>query len=203
MEKYIIRIALSILRLIYRTVRIVPVNMTIPENGIIAAWHDEMLGVFRFFSDSHAMAMVSQSDDGSLAEQFLQKWKYRFIRGSQHRGGKEGLSQIAQLSNDNIIILTVDGSKGPRHRMKPGAVIASHRSGAPLYLCRVNGRGFRLKKSWDRLLICYPFTRMEITISGPIFISAEANKEQLTKSIIEYGEQLESLLPEENLFTPL
>ena len=202
MKEWLTRMMLAVLRATYATLRIIPKNRMIPHDGIIAVWHDEMLGIFRYFAFMGAYVMVSHSKDGNLAERFLRKWGFHFIRGSQHRGGKEGLQQIVELAENNVVILTVDGSKGPRHRMKPGAVIAAHRSGAPLYLWRGDGFGFRLKKSWDKMLICYPFSRIRFTYEGPFTIPSNATDDDLKEAIGHFSERLENLIPESTLRTP-
>ena len=66
-KEQITRIAITLLRMVYRSLFITPKPRFIPASGIIAVWHDEMLGIFRYFKNTGAMVMVSHSKDGKLA----------------------------------------------------------------------------------------------------------------------------------------
>lgn len=137
--------------------------------GIVAFWHDEMLPVWRSFAGKNAVGLTSLSNDGAALAALLNDWGYRLIRGSAARGGKEALQEAVEQARHSLVLMTPDGSRGPRHRMKPGAVIAAQRAGVPLYLCRITcSRGIRLQRSWDRFLIPFPFARIAMIFSEPL-----------------------------------
>ena len=84
------------------------------------------------------------------------------VYGSPSKGGSEALfDMLAALKEGRSVMLTVDGSRGPRHEMKPGAIVMARKAGVPLYLLRATGKGWRLN-SWDRFLIPFPFSRIEV-----------------------------------------
>lgn len=157
---------------------------TVPEGAsVIAFWHDEMLPVWKLFAKRKAVALTSKSKDGGLLAALLEKWEYSVVRGSSSRAGREALEEIVGFARNHFVLITPDGPRGPRHEFKPGAVVAAHRAGVPLYLCMVKASGFRLKKSWDRFLVPYPFAAIDIVISFPIDVPPESDREAIADLI--------------------
>ncbi len=151
----------------------------LPQPSIVAMWHDEMLPVWRFFAPSSPVALVSQSRDGLLLAQLLQRWNYTVIYGSRHRGGKEALHILEAFARSRTVLLTPDGSRGPRHRFKPGAVVLAYRTQQPLILCRIRASGWRFRKSWDHFLLPYPFTTVHLFCSPPLSIPPQADRSEI------------------------
>lgn len=131
--------------------------------AVIAFWHCDMLPVWKHFADTQSLALISLSRDGSLLAQLVARWGFETVRGSSSKGGSEALANmVSGLRAGRRVLVTPDGPRGPRHRMKPGAVIAAHRASAPLVLCRVNVRHAIRGTNWDRFLIPLPFAKIEL-----------------------------------------
>ncbi|MHC4455499.1 MAG: hypothetical protein ACYS0I_00165 [Planctomycetota bacterium] len=120
----------------------------------------------------------------------------KIIEGAIDRGGKEALKQItAEMKNStNNFIVTVDGSRGPRHKMKAGALIVAQKTQVPLYLLRASFKGIRLTFSWDKHRIPYPFAEVKFHISNAIRIDTDADKNQINQKIIACEHLLENLV---------
>lgn len=176
----------------YKNVRGKPRQSVLPSKGVVALWHDELLAVTNCFSGTNAHFMISPSKDGRLLSTLLEKWGFRFIWGSPFKDGKQALSDAIEKCSDAPVLITVDGSRGPNHVMKAGAVVAAMRSGEPLYLCRAYGKGIRLR-SWDRFQIVFPFSKIDLVLSDPIYVSANASREEIDTLIANCQNQLESL----------
>ena len=160
------RVASILLRILARTWRF-SLHGEFPSSpAVVAFWHDEMLPVWTLFarkkSNLSLSALISLSKDGEILAQLLHDWGYELVRGSSSKGGKEALEQMTTLAARSILLITPDGPRGPRHQMKPGAVIAAQRACVPLYLCRIKTEGWRFEKSWDKFLLPYPFARIEV-----------------------------------------
>lgn len=156
----------------------------IPErNSIIAFWHGKMLPVWKFFSKYNSSAVVSMSKDGELLSKLLIKWNYSLIRGSSSRGGKDVLEAMIWSNNDYLLI-TPDGPRGPNHKFKPGAVITALRTGKSLYLCNcIIGSKKVFSKSWDNFELPLLFSSIKLNFSEPIRISKDLQKEEIEKII--------------------
>ncbi len=171
------------------------VSGSLPHPAVVAMWHDEMLPVWRFFASVTAAALISYSRDGEWLARLLRRWRYTVVRGSRHRGGKEALHRLAALARQYTVLITPDGSRGPRHRFKPGAVVLAHRTQRPLLLCRIRARGIRFSRSWDRFLLPYPFAHIELFFSPPIRVPQDASPDEIDRWI-QQCEQWLNLPPE-------
>ena len=65
-------------------------------------------------------------------------------------------------------LIAPDGSAGPPHEFKPGAIMLARLSGSPVgpisFACSM---GVKLR-TWDRLLVPLPFSRIAIEVGEPI-----------------------------------
>jgi len=150
--------------------------------AVVVFWHNEMLPMWRIFANKNAYAVVSQSKDGQILSDLLEKWGFMLIRGSSSKGGKEVMNKLVEKSMDNYVLLTPDGPRGPRHILKPGGIVAAQRSGARFYFMKANiSKKFVFKKSWDRFEFPLPFSKITIEISEPYIISKELNNNEITE----------------------
>lgn len=130
---------------------------------VFAFWHGDQLLVIGPHAHRGFVGMVSHSPDGELLAQVLDKLGYRVARGSSSRGGaraaRESLRHIQQGASP---ALAVDGPRGPRHRVQPGAVTLAALSRRPiLYVVARAAPAMRLR-SWDRMVIPAPFATVTI-----------------------------------------
>ena len=141
--------------------------------GIITFYHGEQLLLLPHRPrEVELCAIVSQSADGELQRWILQAFSIESIRGSSSRGGASALrGALRALRRGAIVLIAVDGPRGPRGHIHPGALYLARTSGAPLWAARARvGCALRLKKSWDQLLIPSPLAALETKNSAPLFI---------------------------------
>ena len=178
------RIAVFLVDLISKSWRIKIVQGKIPDKGIVVFWHGYMLPVWYVLKNKRPIAVVSQSKDGEILSSLLIKWLFTLIRGSSSKDGREVLNEVTLLAKDNLIAMTPDGPRGPSMTMKPGAVVASVRSGAPVFLLGVKiHQSFTFKRSWDNFKLPCPFSKIEISISDPFINDINLTNEQITDRI--------------------
>lgn len=135
---------------------------------VLAVWHGQLLGTVwgNRFRDIGALA--STHGDAEIMARMLDRWGYRLVRGSSSQGGREALMQIVDgLTQGLSFAFTPDGPRGPRGVPKPGVLVASMRTGAPIIGIRTEiSRAWRMG-SWDRFAIPKPFARLRLTYSDP------------------------------------
>ena len=142
--------------------------------------------------------LVSPSVDGELVAQVARYWDVDVVRGSATRtGGKAIRNLYRRLSKDGSSpLIAPDGPHGPAHEAKPGAVMLAQLSGAPILpMAFATDRPWTLK-SWDRLLIPQPFSKVTMSLGDPIEVPRD-----LPASLIEHqtaclGSQLDKLVSE-------
>jgi hypothetical protein len=140
------------------------------EPIVITIWHDELFAPCYFHRNEGIIAVVSASRDGEYLAGFLSGLGYNLARGSSTRGGaqalRSALRKMRGLGRD--VVFTVDGPKGPRHRVKDGALYLAAMANAPVMPVRVRVRGkIRFRKAWDRFLLPLPGARCELFYGIP------------------------------------
>jgi len=153
---------------------------------VIAFWHGDMLIPWFIHRNKNITALVSSSKDGELLVNLLLSWKYKVIRGSSNKGGKEALQEMLNAAKNNCsLAITPDGPKGPNHIMKAGAVIVAQRNSLPLILVASEISKYKSLKSWDKMKIPYLFAKTSIVYSDPIFLPKELDFEATNEKIKE------------------
>ncbi len=133
-------------------------------------WHDTLLLAAYRYRNLGIHILISQSFDGELIARIVQRLGFVPVRGSSSRGGAAGLLALTRaLQRGSKCAITVDGPRGPRQIVKPGAAAAAIHAGAtslsPFHLHPT--RAWRLG-SWDRFLIPKPFARVTCHWPAPI-----------------------------------
>lgn len=149
-----------ILYLIGKTLRFEKLEISAP--GVIAVFHDEMFPVLFHLRSLKPIFLASRHRDGKMLGCLLEEWGYEVVYGSsgKNKGGKEALAEIlTKMGKDRIVIITPDGPRGPRHKMKAGAIVLAKKGLVPLYLVRALYKGKRLH-SWDKFLFPLPFSKV-------------------------------------------
>jgi lysophospholipid acyltransferase (LPLAT)-like uncharacterized protein len=94
------------------------------------------------------------------------------------------------------VVITPDGPKGPRQRVKSGVIQLSRLTGMPILPVAYGAWPRTTLKSWDQFLIPHPFGRGVYVWGEPIYVPADAD----TAAVEEYqsllAERLDALVAE-------
>lgn len=150
---------------------------------IYTFWHNRIFAGTYFFRERGIVVITSQSFDGEYIARFIQRFGYGAIRGSSTRGGVKALVEMIRLMREGLpMAFTVDGPKGPRYVAKPGACLLAKKTGNPLMPFSVECKKFWTIKSWDKLQIPKPFSRVRVIIAAPIYVSKTADEKEIEKN---------------------
>ena len=156
----------NVVRLLLMTVRYRCSGDQIDVHGVIAFLHGEQLPLLLHRPRSLPMvAPISMSRDGDLQTIIMSYFEIGAARGSTSRGSLSMLRRLRRWMNQQqgVILVAVDGPKGPYGTVAPGAAYLARSLKVPYWVCKVHcSRAWRLS-SWDRFLIPYPFSRIEVT----------------------------------------
>ncbi|MDT8368341.1 MAG: lysophospholipid acyltransferase family protein [Longimicrobiales bacterium] len=132
-------------------------------------WHGTMLTPIWRHRDEGAVALVSEHRDGEYLARILEELGVVTVRGSSTRGGSRGVRALLRAAQDGrVLAVTPDGPRGPRERLKPGALFVAMRTGLPLVPIGVGvSRAWRTD-SWDRFTVPQPGARIHIRYGRPI-----------------------------------
>jgi lysophospholipid acyltransferase (LPLAT)-like uncharacterized protein len=159
-------------------------------------WHDRIFAGTYFFRDRRIVVMTSRSFDGEYIARFIQRLGYGAVRGSSTRGGVGALVELARLVRRGCPAgFSIDGPRGPRHVAKMGAVLLAKKTGQAVLPFGVNAERFWSLKSWDRMQIPKPFSRVRVRFAPPINVPAEADESTLNAKRDELQRALEQVSP--------
>lgn len=119
-------------------------------------------------------ALISEHGDGRIAAVAMRQLGISSVAGSSTRGGKEAAETLIKTIHDgNHVAITVDGPKGPIHKAKPGVVRIAQRTGAGILPAAAAAQSSWIFKSWDKMFLPKPFSRVTIRVGAPIFVPKE------------------------------
>jgi len=149
--------------------------------NLAALWHQRILIVMPVamrFSSYAPSVMISKSRDGDMIADVYSRLRFRPVRGSSSRGGKEGLQAIVgDLETHPLAVHILDGPRGPRGVIKPGLIRIAQLSAVPVFPVYVSVSRAWVLNSWDRFLVPKPFSTVVTRFDEPIAIPARLSPE--------------------------
>lgn len=172
----------GLLRLLATTWRVRLVNGEVLESlrarrapFIFALWHGQLLPLLWQQRGQGVAVLISEHGDGEIIARVAEGLGLRTVRGSTTRGGGRALIRlIGELRGGHEIAITPDGPRGPARRFAAGALVAAHRSEAPIVPIAAGARRYWRLKSWDGFIIPKPFTRVTVAVGEPVHVDAAA-----------------------------
>ena len=194
-------LAVGLMRCLHRLLRIVHVNPVYPEyclgkgeQIIFAFWHGRLLMMPFAYPGKPAAILISQHRDGEYISRIAKIFGFQVIRGSATRGGVRAFKQMIRAIKGGLnVVITPDGPKGPRARVKSGVIELAKLTGAPIVPVSFSASRRRFLKSWDAFLLPLPFSRAVYIWGEPIYVDSMATKEEVTKHQQGLGERLDLL----------
>ena len=151
------------------------------EPQVIAIWHNRLLflpaiiptGVLR-----KCTVLISASRDGGYIAAFIRFFGMNVVRGSSSRGATGALLGLLRAAeNGSSPVLTVDGPRGPKYSIHPGVVAIARKKNIKVIPLMLNARHKWQFKSWDRLQIPWPFSKVELVVGEPFHVPEELSLE--------------------------
>lgn len=144
---------------------------------IFAFWHARILLISYAHKGWGAAILVSDSADGEIIAQILQRQGHVTVRGSTGtaKGGTRALARLIKEMRDNRRIggVVPDGPQGPRHKVQPGVIFLAQKTGYPIIPVTYSAKRAKRFNSWDRFLLPYPATTCRLVYGRPITVPAE------------------------------
>jgi len=143
---------------------------------IFAFWHNRFILMpyyYRYKLGRNRIAvMVSQSRDGGIVEGFLNRYRFRTVRGSSSRGGKKAMIALLRLLGENWdAAVTPDGPRGPRYRVQDGIISLASVSGLPIVpVSAAASLRYVFRRSWDHFRLPLPGSRIWMVFEEPLSV---------------------------------
>jgi lysophospholipid acyltransferase (LPLAT)-like uncharacterized protein len=168
---------------------------------VLAFWHAELFALGSYcarYLPGRLATIVSESSDGELVAQIIRRIGYGTARGSSTRGGMKALSGLKDyMEQGRIGVITVDGPRGPRHKVKDGAAYLAHRTGALLFPLRSKPLGMHVfERSWDHFQLPWPFARCLVRVGQALeFQGGKTSPEMLVRDGLRLETAMHDTLP--------
>lgn len=150
------------------------------QKCILMLWHNRLALVAeileKFAPYFCYVAFVSNSRDGEplaiLANSYKIGKTIRVPHDARHKALRKMINHLKH--GKEIVIITPDGPKGPRYKVKPGVAMAARESQAKIIPLTWTSNRFWQLKTWDKLLLPKPFSKIVIDLGNPISFEKEA-----------------------------
>ena len=189
LNRVICSLAVSVLKVLYKTTRIEirlgdalddPYNANRDRECIYSVWHDLLLFPLFMQTPKSIVALVGRHRDGDYVSNVLKALKLKSIRGSSSRGGTEAILKAVEEVKDHSLVVTPDGPRGPRRKMKQGCIFVAAQTGIPVVATAFSAsRAWKPMGSWTDLVIPKPFSKVYAVTSKPFFIPQDATREEI------------------------
>ena len=169
---------------------------------IFACWHGRILLGTYFYRGRGIAVMTSQNFDGEWIARIIEKFGFHAPRGSTSRGGRRALAQMRRMArNGSATGFTVDGPRGPRHKVQPGAVWLASMTGNPILPFHAETDRHWTTRSWDATQVPKPFARAVMVVGEPIEVgrnvpatTLEETRLNLERSLHQLEERAKQLI---------
>ena len=150
------------------------------EQVILAFWHEQLVMMPFPYRGTRACLMVSRHRDGELIARAVRPLGVATVRGSSTRGWSGALkTMLREFRAGADLAFATDGPKGPRRVVKSGVVQIARATGATIFPIAAAARWHRRIKSWDRLVIPLPWSRIAYAAGAPLTVAADARADEV------------------------
>jgi len=145
---------------------------------VIAFWHRHLLLMVYSYRGRDCTVLISRSRDGELVARALHHLGFRTARGSSSRGGAAGLRELLRrAAAGSDVGFTPDGPRGPAGVVQPGVLLAAAALGWPIQPVAYAASRQRRLRSWDRMVVPLPFSRLAFAYGEPLRVERGADLE--------------------------
>jgi len=158
---------------------------------VVSFWHSCIIPATYICRGMGVRVMSSFSYDGEYMGRIIKKFGYVPVKGSSSRNPVRALLGLRRALDEGwTVAFTLDGPRGPRHKVKPGPVGLGRSAGLPLSVFHVGVDKAWVLNSWDRMMIPKPFSRALLRFGKLIQVPADASDEDLAR----YSDELQASL---------
>ncbi len=144
------------------------------QRCLLMLWHNR-LAIVAEVLHKHApqfnyAAFISKSRDGEplalVAQSYKQGRAIRVPHSAKHQALKSVIDNLK--SRREVILMTPDGPRGPRYKIKPGIVMAAQEADAVIIPFTWTANRFWSFRTWDQLMLPKPFSTIRVKMGAPV-----------------------------------
>jgi lysophospholipid acyltransferase (LPLAT)-like uncharacterized protein len=158
---------------------LMPDQLGLPGRFIYGFWHEDMIVPAYHYARPDVHVLVSKHADGMLIATAIRWLGLKVVAGSTNRGAAAAVLKLLNVARGSHIVITPDGPRGPRQCVQPGIVFIAARTALPIVPVGFGyAKAWRLK-SWDRMALPRPFSRIAGVSLPAIHVPDIEDKDQL------------------------
>ncbi len=167
-------------------------QQTLDQRPLIGSfWHSCIIPATYICRDLGVRVMSSTSYDGEYMGRIIHKFGFVAVKGSSTRNAVRALLGLRRaLEAGWTVAFTLDGPRGPRHKVKPGPVALARSSGVPMTMFHAAVDRAWVLNTWDKLMVPKPFSRVLLRFGKLIPVPRGASEEEMVR----YSDELQSAL---------
>ncbi|MBO7605045.1 MAG: lysophospholipid acyltransferase family protein, partial [Elusimicrobiaceae bacterium] len=157
-------------------------NLAEHKAVIFVAWHGRIAFAPYFWNRcSKLSALVSPHRDGQLIAGLLKRFGIENISGSTNEHQRAAaVKLLRELKNNASIAIIPDGPRGPSMTMSMSPIYYAKTTGKPIIGMTYSIANSKiLGKSWDQMMLPFPFQKGIVAVTKPFFIPKNTPKEKL------------------------
>lgn len=163
---------------------------------IVVGWHGRTLEMPYFWDKKRVLnALVSPHRDGRLIVGILRRFGIGNIDGSTNQNSSQAaINLMKNLQQGNSIAIIPDGPRGPSMTLGNSPLFYAQKSGKPIIGITYSIANSKIiTRSWDDMLVPFPFNRGIYVITKPVFIPKDATSDEIEDYRIKLETELNNI----------
>lgn len=164
---------------------------------VFALYHETVLLTLYPARRWPLLTVASRSDSGEVISAVIHHFGLSVARGGSSKSRRRRTPVVKEMiahmkdHRGTVTAVTVDGSSGPRRKLKPGVIEVARETGAPLHVLHADASPKLRLPTWDKTIVPLPFGRIRIWTRGPIDVPSQttaaefASLKQQTQSMLD------------------
>lgn len=180
------------MRFVYRTTRWTFHGFDIPQTyldkgkGFVTCfWHNKLfMGVFGWRFPQRFSMVISSHKDGRLIAETVKWFGIQWIVGSSSKGGSQVIrTAVRCLKRGEVVGITPDGPRGPRHKVQPGVISIAQLAQVDILPFSFDLTHKIILNTWDKFVVPLPFGRGILAWGAPVILDRMEN--QVLQNLLE------------------
>lgn len=149
---------------------------------IYALWHNRIFTIPPIWGRTggklrKSVVLTSASKDGTILANAMKVFQLGAVRGSSSRRAVAALIGMKRALQQGLdVCITPDGPRGPRYSFHPGVIKLAQATGAPIVPIHLYFTNAWRLKTWDRLVIPKPFSRVVVVFDELLVIPSKLDE---------------------------
>ncbi len=163
-----------------------PKNLSEKQNCIYVFWHSKTFMIMPLYRHSNIAVLTLLDWKNYFYDKLCRLFGHRTVPVTSDADAARKLKKL--LDEGMRVALALDGPRGPRGVIRPGAVYLALKTKRPIITVDIKvSKSIRFNNRWDKYEIPLPFSETILTTSKPIYAegkSADQLKDEIRANLV-------------------